>query len=67
MVYLTVLIFCIFQHGAMEVNKNFLEEDNVDSNFENVLISVNLNYYVLVTAVFPKHVSNSIPKTVLIK
>lgn len=44
----------------MEVNKNFLEEDNVDSNFENVLMSVNLNYYLLVTIVFPKHVSNSI-------
>lgn len=51
----------------MEVNKNFLEKDNVDSNFENVLMSVNLNYYLLVTIVFPKHVSNSIPKTVSIK
>lgn len=51
----------------MEVNKNFLEKDNVDSNFENVLMSVNLNYYLLVAIVFPKHVSNSIPKTVSIK
>lgn len=51
----------------MEVNKNFLEKDNVDSNFENVLMSVNLNYYLLVTIVFPKRVSNSIPKTVSIK
>lgn len=50
----------------MEVNKNFLEKDNVDSNFENVLMSVNLNYYLL-NIVFPKHVSNSIPKTVSIK
>lgn len=51
----------------MEVNKNFLEEDNVDSNFENVLMSVNLNYYLLFTIAFSKHVSNSIPKTVSIK
>lgn len=51
----------------MEVNKNFLEEDNVDSKFENVLMPVNLNYYLFVTIVFPKHVNNSIPKSVSIK